>query len=332
MLQSHAARAANPYRVTHPIKTTRVKSAAIAITALVLISLIGGAVWLWTPDKSRSTLEAKYLDRPGDMLEVSGLRLHVRDTGPKDRPAIIMLHGFGSSLHTWEPWARALEVDYRVIRFDLPGSGLSDPDPTGDYTDLRTMQLLAALMDRLGVARASLIGNSIGGRIAWTFAALNPERVTKLVLISPDGFESPGIAYGQKPEVPAMVKLMRYFLPQGLLRKNLEAAYGNAESLREDTVDRYYDLMLAPGVRDAMIARMEQTVRTDPEPLLRNIAAPVLLVWGEKDALIPFSNAADYARFIPESSLASFPDLGHVPQEEAPEISLVPVRAFLGHQ
>lgn len=289
-------------------------------------------MWLWTPDKARSGLEAKYLDRPGDMVEVSGQRLHARDTGPKDRPAIIMLHGFGSSLHTWEPWARELQREYRVIRFDLPGSGLSEPDPTGEYTDARTMQILAALMDRLGVARASLIGNSIGGRIAWTFAALNPERVAKLVLISPDGFESPGIAYGEKPEVPVAVKLMRYFLPKALLRKNLEAAYGNPEALSNETVDRYYDLMLAPGVRGAMIARMEQTVRTDPEPLLRNIPAPVLLVWGEKDALIPFSNAADYARALPDSRIASFPGLGHVPQEEAPAKSLVPVRTFLGHQ
>ncbi len=308
------------------------KSSAIVITAIVLIGLIGGIVWLWTPDKSRANLEAKYLDHPGDMVEVSGQRLHVRDTGPRDRPAVIMLHGFGSSLHTWEPWARELQRDYRVIRFDLPGSGLSEPDPSGDYTDARTMQLLAALMDRLGVARASLIGNSIGGRIAWTFAALNPERVAKLVLISPDGFESPGIAYGQKPEVPAMVKLMQYFLPKALLRKNLEAAYGNPETLSNETVDRYYDLMLAPGVRGAMIARMAQTVRTDPRPLLQRIGAPVLLVWGEKDALIPLSNAADYARALPDSRIVSFPGLGHVPQEEAPAESLVPVRAFLGHQ
>jgi pimeloyl-ACP methyl ester carboxylesterase len=305
---------------------------AIIVLALVTIAVVGVALWLWTPDKSRAALEAKYLDAPGDVMEVADVRLHVRDSGPKDRPALFMLHGFGSSLHTWDPWARALQGDYRVIRFDLPGSGLSEPDPTGDYTDARSMQVLAALMDRLGVARASLIGNSIGGRIAWTFAALNPDRVAKLVLISPDGFESPGFAYGQKPEVPAMVKLMRYVLPKALLRANLTAAYGDPGKLSPETVDRYYDLMLAPGVRDAMIARMEQSVRADPEPLLRRVQAPVLLVWGEKDALIPFGNAADYTGALPASTLVSFPALGHVPQEEAPVESLVPVRAFLAGQ
>ena len=260
------------------------------------------------------------------------MRLRVRDTGPKGAPALIMLHGFGSSLETWEPWARALQTDYRVIRFDLPGTGLSAPDPTGDYTDARSVEVLAALMDRLGLDRASLIGNSIGGAIAWTFAAQHPERVDKLVLISPDGFASPGFAYGQTPDVPVMVKLMRYALPKALVRMNLEAAYGDPSKLTEETVDRYYDLMLAPGIRAAMIARMQQTVRRDPEPLLRRIKAPVLLVWGEKDAMIPFANAADYARVLPDSTLASFPQLGHVPQEESPEQSLVPVRAFLGRR
>jgi pimeloyl-ACP methyl ester carboxylesterase len=125
----------------------------------------------------------------------------VRDSGASDAPAVIMLHGFGSSLHTWEPLAQALQSDYRVIRFDLPGSGLSEPDTTRDYSDARTLDLLAALMDRLGVAQASLIGNSIGGRISWRFAAQYPQRVTKLVLISPDGFASSRLAYGQKSSV-----------------------------------------------------------------------------------------------------------------------------------
>ncbi|HLN10524.1 MAG TPA: alpha/beta fold hydrolase [Xanthobacteraceae bacterium] len=299
------------------------------ILVLFVAALIGGGIWLWTPDKSRAALEAKYLNAPADMIEVSGVRLHVRDSGPKDAPAVILLHGFGSSLHTWEPWAQMLQVDYRVIRFDLPGSGLSAPDPTGDYTDARTMALLNALMNWLGVAQASLIGNSIGGRIAWRFAVRYPQRVTKLVLISPDGFASAGYAYRRKPNVPAMVKLMRYALPEALLRMNLAPAYGDPAALTDETVKRYYDLMRAPGSRDALIARMEQTVLEEPEPLLRRIRAPVLLIWGEKDALIPISNADDYLRSLPHATLTLLPGLGHVPQEEAPVLSFAPVRAFL---
>ena len=167
------------------------------------------AFLLWTPDRDRASLEAQYLQSPADMVQVHGQRLHVRDTGPKDAPAILMIHGFGASLHTWEPWAQALSRTYRVVRFDLPGSGLSEPDPQGDYRDARTMDLLLALLDQRGIARAHVIGHSIGGRMAWTFAAQHPQRVERLVLLAPDGFAGPDRAYGQQPDVPAVMGLMR---------------------------------------------------------------------------------------------------------------------------
>jgi pimeloyl-ACP methyl ester carboxylesterase len=309
-----------------------VKLVAMVILPFALALLIGCGIWLWTPDKNRGVLEAKYLRAPGDIVQILGTHLHVRDSGPKTASAIILLHGFGASLHTWEPWASVLQQDYRVIRLDLAGSGLSEPDTTGDYTDARTIALLEALMNRLGVDRANVIGNSIGGRIAWKFAAAYPQRVRKLVLVSPDGFASPDFAYGEKPTVPAFVKLLRYALPKALVRMNIAAAYGDPAALTEETVDRYYDLMLAPGVRQAMIERMEQSILEDPVPQLRSINAPTLLIWGEKDALIPFQNAGDYLRNLPDAKLVSFRALGHVPQEEAPSLSLPPVQTFLVQQ
>ena len=132
------------------------------ILGLPVAVLVGGGIALWTPDKSRAELEAKYLVAPTDYVTVDGMRLHVRDSGPKDAPALIFLHGFASSLQTWDAWAKLLAPDYRVIRFDLPGSGLTGPDPTGDYTDLRTMQVLLGLMDKLDIGRATIILESLG--------------------------------------------------------------------------------------------------------------------------------------------------------------------------
>jgi len=306
-----------------------IKGPLFVFLALVVVAFAAAAIWLWTPDRSRGELEALYLRSPDDMTEFAGTQLHARDDGPRDAPVLIMLHGFGSSLHTWEPWAQALVGEYRVIRLDLPGAGLSPPDPTNDYTDARSIALILALMDRRSVLRATLIGNSLGGRIAWTLAAKHPERTDKLVLISPDGFASPGLEYGKAPDVPIALQAVQYVLPKALLQMNLEPSYGDPSVMSTATVDRYHDLMLAPGVRKALLARMEQTVLVPPKPLLRSIKAPVLLLWGEKDALIPFSNAADYARNVPDIRLVSFPELGHVPHEEAPELSLTPLRAFL---
>jgi pimeloyl-ACP methyl ester carboxylesterase len=303
---------------------------AVIIVVLVLAgALLAGLYYIWTPDKSRAGLEAKYLHSPGDYLDVAGIRLHLRDSGTRNAPTVILLHGFGSSLQTWDAWADVLSSHYRVVRFDLPGSGLTGPDPTTDYSDGRSVQIITALMDRLHLARASLVGNSIGGRIAWKFAALEPKRVEKLVLISPDGFASPGFHYGKKPQVPVMLNLMRYALPKALLRMNLAPAYGDPAYLTDAVVTRYYDLMLAPGVRGAMMARMQQTILAEPKPFLARIQAPTLLLWGEKDHMIPFANARDYMQDLPHAILHPLPGLGHVPQEEAPAVSLAPVISFL---
>lgn len=302
------------------------------LTILLLFAGLGAiaiGLWLYTPDKPRDRLERAYTTSPEDFVRAEGLRLHVRDTGPRDAPVLILLHGLGSSLHTWEPWARTLSASYRVIRFDLPGFGLTGADPTGDYSDARSVAVLGALMDSLSIHHAAIAGNSMGGKIAWMFAAAHPGRVDALILISPDGFASPGFEYGKRPEIPAVARLLPYILPAWLLRMNLAPAYGDPARLTGATLDRYRDMMLAPGVRRAMLARMEQVMLEPPEPFLARIAAPALLVWGERDGLIPFRNAADYLRAIAGSRLVSFPELGHVPQEEAPEQSVAPVQAFL---
>ncbi len=302
---------------------------ATVLIPLLLAAVLVLAIWLWTPDRPIEQLEARYADGPEDFLELAGTRVHVRDTGPRGAPAVILLHGFGASLHTWEPWAQALADEFRVIRFDLPGGGLSGPDATGDYSDARSMEILHALQTRLGLARASLVGNSLGGRIAWRFAAEYPERVERLVLISPDGFASPGFEYGVAPKVPGWLTAMRFVLPRAVLRANLAVAYAQPQTLTAEAIERYHDLLRAPGNRQALIDRMAQVVLVPPEPLLRRIDAPVLLLWGERDGMIPMANADDYLAALPDARLVSFPELGHVPHEEAPARALEPVRAFL---
>ena len=295
---------------------------------LLLAALLGGG-WLWTPDLDRATLEAKYAAPPSEFIEVAGVRLHVRDTGPKDAPALLLLHGFGSSLQTWDAWAQVLQADHRVVRFDLPGAALTGADPTGNYSDERGVQIIAALMDRLGLQRATVVGHSMGGRLAWRFAAEQPQRVDKLVLVAPDGYASPGFEYGKAPEVTPLVRLMQYVLPRAVVAMSLRPAYADPRNMSEADLDRYDDLMRAPGVRTALIARMQQLVLQDPAPFLRRIAAPTLLLWGSKDAMIPVANAQDYLRDLPHARLVTLPGAGHLLQEESAAVSVAAVQAFL---
>ncbi len=296
--------------------------------AFAILSVV--VVWaLWTPDLDRALLEQRYQRSPADQVEVLGHQLHVRIAGAEEKPAVILIHGFGASLQTWEPWAAALERDFRVISLDLPGSGLSPPDPTADYSDTRTLQLLIGLLDKLGIERASVVGHSIGGRIAWTFAARYPQRMNKLVLLAPDGFASPGFTYGVAPSVPAVMQVMRWTLPRWMLRMNLAPAYAEPSVITDSLLQRYFDLLRAPGGRQAMLQRMEQTILVDPVPLLQTIQTPTLLVWGEKDAMIPVANAQDYLQALPNARLVTWPGVGHLPQEEAPDRTLSAVREFL---
>jgi pimeloyl-ACP methyl ester carboxylesterase len=304
--------------------------AVIAIAVTLGVLLMGAGIWLYSPDLPRATLERRWARPPSQFLEAAGVRLHVRDTGPRDGATVLLIHGFGSSLHTWEAWAPLLEKRFRVISLDLPGFGLTGPDPTGDYSDERSIAVLGALMDRLGIGKAAVVGSSMGGRIAWRFAAAEPARVSKLVLMAPDGFASLGREYGRAPErLPWLMRLLPYSAPRPLLRRAMQNAYAVPGVLTDAVVDRYHAMLLAPGVRHAILDRVLQTRLVPPEPLLATIHLPVLLLWGERDGAVPASHAPDYERALPDARTVILPGVGHVPMEEAPEASARALLAFL---
>jgi len=300
------------------------------IAVLLGVVLLGLVIWLYTPDRPRAALEGRWAPPPSQFVEAAGVRLHIRDTGPRDGPPVLLIHGFGSSLHTWEAWTPLLESRFRVVSFDLPGFGLTGPDPTGDYSDERSIAVLGALMDRLGIGEAAVVGSSMGGRIAWRFAAAEPARVSKLVLMAPDGFASQGREYGRAPErLPWLLRLLPYTAPKPLLGRTMRNAYAVPGVLTDAVVDRYHAMLLVPGVRRAILERVLQTRLVPPEPILATIRAPVLLLWGELDGAVPASHAADYARTLPNARTVILPGIGHVPMEEAPEASARALRAFL---
>jgi pimeloyl-ACP methyl ester carboxylesterase len=284
---------------------------------------------LWAPDLALSELKLRYGFDAQQVVQVDGLNIHYKDTGPKDAPVVLLLHGFGSSLQTWDVWAAQLETQYRVIRLDLPGFGLTGPSPLHDYSEAGDLATLTHFVDKLGVASFSIIGHSMGGKMAWGLAAADPDRVKALVLMAPDGF--PEVKdIGSKPyAMPSIMGVIKFSLPKFLVRKSIEPAFFDANALSDSLVDRYYDMLRAPGVRAAILERANQTIYTDPVPRLKKITAPTLLVWGEQDQMIPSSNAQSYANVLSTSKTVLLPNLGHLAQEEQPQIALAHVVEFL---
>ncbi len=293
--------------------------------------LLALSVWLaWTPDKTEQVLLQSY-SRPGTArLMVHQQPVFVQDSGQREAPAILLLHGFGASLQAWDDWAPALEKNLRVLRIDIPGFGLSGPAVNQDYSDAADVARVIAVMDQLGVQQVIVAGHSMGGRIAWNLAAAHPERVSQLVLISPDGFPDPNAKSDKTYEVPALLGLLPYSLPKWALRMGgVAPAFADDSQLTPQMMQRYHDMMLAPGVRTALLDRMRQTRNSDPVSRLQSIKVPTLLIWGEKDAFIPVSNAQDYLKAMPQATLVTLPGVGHVLHEEAPQASVQAVLDFL---
>jgi pimeloyl-ACP methyl ester carboxylesterase len=285
--------------------------------------------FLWTPDQKKEALELKYNTEDMRYLQLSDAQIRISDTGSQNAEVLLLLHGFGSSLETWDDLAKPLSASYRVIRCDIVGFGLSGPAINRDYSDEGDVRRILETLDLLHIQKVILIGHSLGGRIAWNFAARYPNRIQKLVLIAPDGFPDLKTVGEHTYEVPQFAKLMQYILPTFLVKQSIAPAYIDPNHMTDAIVQRYHDMLTAPGVRQALLDRMQQTMNTDPTSRLKTITAPTLLLWGEKDAMIPAENALSYEKVMPQAKKVVVPALGHLLFEEAPETTFAVLKEFL---
>ncbi|MFN7294125.1 MAG: alpha/beta fold hydrolase [Lysobacteraceae bacterium] len=315
----------------------------MAVLALLALVAVGGlVVWAWAPDQPAEALMARWGGPPSRIEPILGLPLHVRDEGPRDDPTpIVLLHGTGDSLHTWQGWTEALSPTRRVIRYDLPGFGLTGPDPDHDYSMKRQVDVLIAVLDRLGVERAVIGGNSYGGGIAWQAALAHPGRVAGLVLVDASGAPAPtaAAAAATAPRsgpiafrlagMPMLRPLLVRVLPRTVIESSLRNVYGDPSKVTPALVDRYFDLATREGNRAALFARFGGRRAPASMQPVSAITQPTLILWGARDRLIPLAAGERFHAAIPGSELVVFDDLGHVPHEEDPVRTVAPVKAFL---
>ena len=308
------------------------KSLLLLLAGLVFF-FVAGLVAVWAPDKPVSALAALWAQPPSLFLPVDGMQVHLRDEGPRDDPTpIVLLHGTADSLHTWDGWSAALRTQRRVIRFDLPGFGLTGPHPHADYSIDADVRFVLAVLDRLGVQGFVLGGNSLGGQIAWQTAIAQPQRVRQLVLVDAAGYAS------QPKSMPLGFRLARsgtaavlleWILPRGLVLSSLRNVVGDPTIVTSELVDRFSDMAVRAGNRRALAQRL-RLVNVDQSERIRRLHLPTLVLWGGRDRLITVESGQRFAHDIAGARLVVWPELGHLPQLEDPARTVAEVQRFLG--
>lgn len=288
-------------------------------------------------DISPEVLAEKYAPSPSAFVEVRGMQVHYRVQGKG--PVLVLLHGMASSLHTWEGWVAVLEKNYTVVTLDLPGWGLTGPDPQKRYRTADQVAFLKAFTSQLNLTHFYLGGNSMGGNIAWNYALSFPSDVQGLILVDAAGAPPVKQQKGGRPSYFSVVEtpgLSAYFskaTPKGVFRSLLKQVYADNSKLSSALVDRYYALMRREGNRQAFIDRAAQRDdHTNRFAELKKLELPVLILWGAKDAWIPVSDAHRFLKQLPNARLVVFDHLGHIPMEEDSAITVQPVLQWLKGQ
>jgi pimeloyl-ACP methyl ester carboxylesterase len=320
-------------------------SAWIVRSVGVLLMLTALAVALSrAPDRSVQSLVANWAPAPSDFVDVKGQTVHVRDQGLKSDPLpIVLIHGTGASLHTWEGWVRALKGQRRVITLDLPGFGLTGPYsptftgnyPHDTYQGDAFAKFVLDTLDVMKVGRFVIGGNSLGGEVAWRTAYLAPERVGALILVDAVGprFTPKLVPLGFKvARVPVIGRISEWLLPRSMVAQSLAEVYGDPKKITPELVDRYFELTLREGNRRAMGIRLQHLVSGENAERIATLKLPTLILWGGKDQLIPPETAKVFQQQIVGSQLQVFDELGHVPHEEDAAQTVLPVMKFLGLQ
>lgn len=262
------------------------------------------------------------------ILEIEGMPLHYRATGDPQAPAVVLIHGVLSSLHTWQAWQEQLSHEFYVISFDVPGFGLTGSHPKSDYSVDMYNRVITALLQHLNVKDCYLAGSSFGGLLSWEYALHAPQRVQKMILLDASGIhtspkEVKNIGFKLFLN-PFTAPLAHYFTPKAILHRLLKGVYGDVAKVSSELAERYWALLLRKGNRTAFSTILSKTILHGQShtTALQQIQTPTLILWGDQDHLLPVRHAQEFHQLLPNSSLKIYKGVGHVPMEEIPQLSV----------
>ena len=253
---------------------------------------------------------------------VYGMKIHYLEAG--NGPTVILLHGLGADTSIWAPTIGPLAQHYRVIVPDQIGFGRSDK-PLINYRIATLVDFLDGFYQALGIERASLVGNSLGGAAAASFALAHPQKVDRLILVASGGYALP------KDADPAAFYALNPSTRAGM-KQVLQAVFYDKERFVSDAgATDIFAKKLAGGDGYAVQKFLESYIRGEDllDGRLAAIGAPTLLVWGREDALTPLALGERFKKEIARAELVVLDKCGHLPQIEQAERFNAAVLKFL---
>lgn len=311
------------------MKALRILGYSFATLAVAAVIGIGIALWAYR-DIPAEQLEAKYTNQASRFINIDGARIHYRDEGAG--PAVLLLHANFGNLIGWDPWVEALSDAYRVVRMDFTSHGLTGPDPSGDYSQARTLELTERFIEAMDLGRFSIAGTSMGGTMAIHYAHRHPDRIENLILLSPGSLEGRERTSSGRGEVPDAAYVLKYIMPRALPRFLLKSGFGDDSKLSEELVDRWYDMWMREGQREAQLDRLRQYKSGDIEDIIRALQPRTLLMWGEANTTADFSQSGEFRELlenVESLTFISYPGVGHMAVQEAGAETGRDVRTFL---
>jgi pimeloyl-ACP methyl ester carboxylesterase len=308
----------------------------LLVVVSVLLAVLLGPFFVPVPPLQGTVSAQSLADPDSQFIEINGIDLHFKKMG-QGEPVFLLLHGFGSSLYSWDAVMEPLSQVGTVIAFDRPGFGLTerplDWEGQNPYSPEAQLELVTGLLDHFRVQQAFLVGNSAGGTAAMQAALAHPERVAGLVLVAPAVYSGGGTPAWVRPLLTT--PQMRHLGP--LVARQIQArspelialSWHNPDLLTSQTLALYQKPFQVENWDRAL---WEFTLASRPSGLaekLEQFSLPVLVVTGDDDRVVPTAESVRLASELPNARLSVIGNAGHVPHEERPADFMNAMRDFL---
>lgn len=266
-------------------------------------------------------------DEPKDatFVSVEGARVHYRDVGKG--PAVVMLHGFASSLETWATVTPSLQ-NRRVLSMDLKGFGWTDR-PVGDYSPKAQAALVYAVMKERGIEKAAIVAHSWGSSVALQLALDHPEVVERVALYDAWVYESQLPTTFHVARARGVGEVLYAWFYRERPEEKLAFAFYDPRSISQELVDSVERQLARPGTTAAALEAVRGQRYEEVEQRYGEVKVPVLLLWGREDRVTTLSVGERLSKQLPRARLVVFPQCGHFPMLEAANASTAELVRFL---